>query len=271
MSLSMTDRAQRQAGHPPPRLPRTSPFLLVVAVVVLGGFVWGIVWSGLNPSTLVSGAPGLVNFLGKAFPPVLEQGRTVASATGQTIEMAIVGTVFGAVASLPVAVLAARNLSPAPLAATVRSLVTSLRAIPDLVWGLVFVVAVGLGPAAGICAIAVDTIGYCGRLFAERVEELDPAPLRALRATGAHTPAVIVCGVVPAVLPSFVATSMFALEKAVRSAVVLGLVGAGGIGIDLSTDMQLFQYQQALTIVIIIFVVVIAVERVSAAVRRRIL
>lgn len=261
-----------EAAGPPSRLPRFALIPSLALVAIAFGAVWGVKSSGLQPTALFSGVPGLVRFAKQAWPPSLAQRATLQSATIQTLEMAVVGTVFGAVLSLPFAVLGARNLSPSPLiAGGIRSLLTALRAVPDLVWGLVFVVAVGLGPPAGICAITIDTIGYCGRLYAERIEEIDPGPLRALRAIGASTPAVVVCGVLPMVTPSFVASGMYALEKAVRAAVVLGLVGAGGIGIELTTAMQLYQFREAATIVIVIFVVVVAIEQTSAAVRRRIL
>jgi phosphonate transport system permease protein len=152
-----------------------------------------------------------------------------------------------------------------------RAIIAFTRAIPDLVWGLIFIVTVGLGPIAGILAIAVDAIGFCGRMFAERVEEIEPGPLDALRSTGATEPAVIAGAIVPAAMPSFVATTLFQLEGATRTAVVLGLVGAGGIGIELATSMTLLRYDEAATIIVVIFLVVIAVERFSAAIRRRLI
>jgi phosphonate transport system permease protein len=169
-------------------------------------------------------------------------------------------------------VCAARNTAPHPLVYGVaRALVALFRTIPDLVWGLIFVVAVGLGPQAGVLAIAVDVMGFCGRFFAESIEEVDPGIVEGLRSTGAGHAGIVVGGVLPACLPSFVATSMFALESSARSSVVLGLVGAGGIGIELAVSMQLLRYREAMTIILAIFVVVLGVERLSSAIRTRVI
>ncbi|MGH8998636.1 MAG: PhnE/PtxC family ABC transporter permease, partial [Acidimicrobiia bacterium] len=111
----------------------------------------------------------------------------------------------------------------------------------------------------------------CGRFFAEAIEEVDPGITDALGSTGAGRTAVVAAGILPACLPSFVATSMFALESSTRSSVVLGVVGAGGIGIELTVAMQLLRYDEALTIIASIFVVVLCVERVSSAMRRRLI
>jgi len=143
--------------------------------------------------------------------------------------------------------------------------------VPDLVWALIFVVAVGLGPFAGTLAIMIDKIGFCGRFFAEAMEEADRNPQEALRAIGAGRVSVIAAAVLPAALPSMVNTSLFSLEKATRSSVVLGLVGAGGIGIELQVSMELFRYPEAATIIIAIFALVIAVEQCSAWMRRRLI
>jgi phosphonate transport system permease protein len=114
-------------------------------------------------------------------------------------------------------------------------------------------------------------MGFCGRFFAESIEDLDPGRIEGLRALGASRAGVLVGGVLPACLPSFVTTSMFALESSARSSVVLGLVGAGGIGIELATSMTLLRYDEAATIILSILGVVVVFERVSAAIRRRVL
>ncbi len=132
-------------------------------------------------------------------------------------------------------------------------------------------VAVGLGPLAGILAIIMDTIGFCARFFAERIEEIDPRPATALSAAGASRGAVMAGAILPECFPSFVATSLVSVEKAVRSAVVLGLVGASGIGVELTSAMNLFRYKEALTIILVVLVVVIAVEQLAGAIRRRVI
>ena len=132
-------------------------------------------------------------------------------------------------------------------------------------------VSVGLGPFAGTLAIVIDKIGFCGRFFAEAMEEVDRGPQEALSAMGASRLSLIMCAVFPAAMPSFINTSLFSLEKATRSSVVLGLVGAGGIGIELKVAMDLFNYDEAATIILAIFALVVLVERLSALLRKKVL
>jgi phosphonate transport system permease protein len=145
------------------------------------------------------------------------------------------------------------------------------RSVPDLVWAVIFVASVGLGVFAGTLTIIVDTIGFCGRFFAEAMEDIDKGPEEALQSMGAIRIHIVMSAVLPAAMPSFVNTSLYALEKAVRSSVVLGLVGAGGIGIELKVAMDMFLYQEAATIIICIFILVIAVEQFSIYARKEIM
>jgi phosphonate transport system permease protein len=168
--------------------------------------------------------------------------------------------------------MAARSQTPHPvLYHAARALISLFRTVPDLIWALFFVVAVGLGPFAGTLALMVDTMGFCGRFFAEAMEEADKGPQEALTALGATRTGRICSAVVPAAMPSFVNTALFSLEKATRGSVVLGLVGAGGIGIELKVAMDLFDYDRAATMILCIFALVVAVEQASALLRRRII
>jgi phosphonate transport system permease protein len=240
---------------------------LIVALIVVHAISVGAV---VSPSYLISGLGRTGDFLGSAFPPDLDRVDAIAWSMFETFEMALLGTALGVLLSVPLAVLAARNTSPHFLVyGTSRGLIAFLRSVPDLVWGLVFVVTVGLGPEAGVLAIAVDTAGFCGRFFADRIEDVDNDLVESLTATGASRTAILASAVVPTLAPAFVGISMFALEMATRSSVVLGVVGAGGIGLELTTAMQLLRYDEALTIILFIFVVVLGVERLAAAVRRK--
>lgn len=257
----------------PPRLRRPSAWAFALLVPVVALLVHGYQEDAkLDPSTLADGVGRLGDFLADAFPPDLDRLEAILRSLLLTFEMALLGTIIGVILSLPVALAAASNTTPHRVAYGVsRAFISLCRTIPDLVWGLIFVVAVGLGPQAGVLAIAVDVMGFCGRFFAESIEEVDDGVLDSLRSTGAGEVGTIFGGVLPACLPSFVATSMFALEASTRSSVVLGLVGAGGIGIELSVSMQLLRYDEALTIILAIFVVVLLVERVSSMLRRRLI
>jgi phosphonate transport system permease protein len=258
--------------QPPPRWQRPSLSVWLLAVVFIAFFLHGLHGAEVSPERLGQGAVNVGLFLAESFPPDLSRLPVIGRAMLETFQMALVGVVFGVIASIPFALLSARNTTLHPaLRWLAKTLVAIFRTIPDLVWALIFVVAVGLGPLAGILAILMDTIGFCGRFFAERIEETDPRPAQALTATGCGRFAVVFGAIVPECLPSFIGTSLYSVEKAVRSAVVLGLVGAGGIGVELSAAMNLFQYDQALTVILTILVVVIAVEQLSGWIRGRIL
>jgi phosphonate transport system permease protein len=168
--------------------------------------------------------------------------------------------------------MAARNQTPNRVVYYLaRGVITFVRTVPDLIWAIFFVITVGLGPFAGVLALTVDTLGFCARFFAESMEEADPGPQEALTALGAKRSGIVLGAVLPAAMPSMVATSLFALEKATRSSVVLGLVGAGGIGIELKAAMDMFDYNEAATIILSIFALVVLVERTSAALRARLI
>jgi phosphonate transport system permease protein len=270
---SQLKAAEVPASLPPQRLRRPGAFSYVLLVAAGTLVVHG--WSAgakLDLAGLPEGISRLGEFLVLAVPPDLARLGPILTALLVTFEMALLGTIIGVTLSVPLAVAAARNTAPHPvLYIAARGLISVFRTIPDLIWGIIFVVAVGLGPEAGVLAIAADVMGFCGRFFAESIEEIDGGVIDGLRATGASRSAVVVGAVLPSTMPSFVATSMFALESSTRSSVVLGLVGAGGIGIELTVSMQLLRYDEALTIIIAVFFVVIAVERLSSAIRRRLL
>lgn len=266
------------AGNPsaaltPVRMRKPGSFTYVVLVAVAALVTHG--WSSgakVDLAGLPDGVARLGDFLAQAVPPDLSRLGPILKALLVTFEMALLGTIIGVVLSVPMAVAAARNTSPHPAFYTAaRGLISVFRTIPDLIWGIIFVVAVGLGPEAGVLAIAADVMGFCGRFFAESIEEIDAGVIDGLRATGASRSAVVAGAVLPSSLPSFVATSMFALESSTRSSVVLGLVGAGGIGIELTVSMQLLRYDEALTIIGAVFLVVIAVERLSSVIRRKLI
>lgn len=236
-----------------------------VILASLGGSEFSI-------SRFVSGLPNLWQLVSDMFPPDFSRIETVLLRLLETLQMAIAGTLVGIIISLPIAVLATRNHTPHPVIRFfAKAMVSFFRTIPDLIWALIFVIAVGLGPFAGTLAIVVDTIGFCGRFFAEAMEEVEEGPQEALTALGAARTDVIASAVVPAAMPSMIATSLFSLEKATRSSVVLGIVGAGGIGMELQVALDLFNYAQAATIILVIFALVLIVEHISGILRSRII
>ncbi|MBU9723465.1 phosphonate ABC transporter, permease protein PhnE [Bacillus alkalicola] len=244
----------------------------LLSVVFIAFMISGLNNANVTLERLSGGAFNMGKFLGSALPPDTSRTSAILSSIVQTFEIALVGTVFGVLLSLPVAILASSNTTPHPIIRHgTRSIVSMMRTIPDLIWALIFVISVGLGPLAGILTIIVDTIGFCARFFSERIEEIEKGPSQALESTGASRLGIISGSVIPIGFPSFVGTSLFAIEKAIRSAVILGLVGAGGIGVELNTAMSLRRFDEALMIIILIFIVVLIVEQISTAIRKKVI
>jgi phosphonate transport system permease protein len=246
---------------------RALPFLaLFVFLIVL---VQATLVVQARPQDLVTGIHGITDILRRAWPPdVAGLGKTLWPAL-ETVDIAVFGTTVGVVIALPLAVLAAHNTTPArPLYALARGLIALARAVPDLVWALIFVTAVGLGPFPGALAISVHSVGMLGRLFAEVIEDMDMGPVEALTTTGAGRMQIFSHAVVPSVLPSLLGIALYRLDENMRSSLVLGFVGAGGIGFELLTAMNLFQYRTVSLLLLVTFVLVITAERLSAALRR---
>lgn len=257
-------------GVPRFEAPGAGSFIIVVVAIAL--VVWAVGGVGLSAERLARGLPALGGILGRMFPPDLERLPQILWSLLVTFQMALAGAVLGLVLAFPLAVLAADGISPHPVVRhCARALIALFRTVPDLVWALLFVIAVGLGPPAGVLAIMVDKIGFAGRFFAEAMEETDKGPREALSALGATRTGVIFSAIVPMAMPSFIATSLFSLEKAVRGSVILGLVGAGGIGVELKVAFDLFAYSTAATIIICIFMLVLIVEQGSNWVRRKLI
>jgi phosphonate transport system permease protein len=196
------------------------------------------------------------------------------SRIGETILLALMGTVFGVLFSAPLSFLGARNLmgvSPVGRAVywVVRLIFTITRSIEVLILGVIMVVIVGIGSYAGVLAIVVHSIGSLGKLYSEAIESTEPGPVEAITATGASRLSTVLYGVVPQVIPSFLAVTIFWWDHNVRMSTVLGLVGGGGIGYLLIQYMNLLQFNQAATVLWMIVIVVTVMDYASAAIRAR--
>ena len=223
-----------------------------------------------RPQDLITGVHGMADLIWRAVPPDFSKLPSTAWPTLQTVDIALFGTFVGIVIAVPLALLAASNVTPSRFAYyAARAIIGFARAVPDLVWALLFVTAVGLGPFPGGLALGVHSVGMLGRLFAETIEQMDMAPIHALELTGARRIQVFVHGIIPSILPALLGISLYRLDENIRSSLVLGFVGAGGIGFQLLTAMNLFQYQEVSLLLIIIFVIVLGAERLSAALRER--
>jgi len=250
------------------------PSILTMALVI---FAIGLIYSsfsisGVSITSLLEGIPRLVRLGEQMFPPDISRLNDLLYLLWQTFMMALCGTVIGIVVSIPLAILSAKNLTPHPLVRQgVKSLVSFFRTVPDLIWALVFVITVGLGPIAGALTIAVDTIGFLGKFFAETMEEQEKGSQDAIKTLGGNKLDIAFASVIPNSMASFINDSLFALEKATRSSVILGLVGAGGIGIELKVAMDMFNYATATSIIIMVFILVVIVEQLSGWLRKKVI
>ncbi len=251
------------------RFPRR--FLAIAgAAAFLALLVQAVIVTGSRPQELLTGVHGMADILRRAFPPNVSLLSEAFRPTLETLDTALLGTVAGIVFAVPLAVLAARNTTPSPVAYyAARAAIALFRAVPDLVWALLFVTAVGLGAFPGVLALSVHSIGMLGRLFAEVIEDIDMGPVEALSLTGAGRIAVFTHAIVPGVAPPLLGIALYRLDENIRASIVLGFVGAGGIGFQLLSAMNLFQYRDVSFYLIVNFVLVVAVERASAALRKR--
>ncbi len=242
----------------------------VFIVLGIGTIVQALVVVQARPQDLITGFHGMVDIIRRSMPPDFSTLPDVGWPALETIDIGLFGTVIGIILAVPLSVLAASNVTPSRwLYFLSRGIIGFTRSVPDLVWALLFVTAVGLGPFPGGLALAVHSIGMLGRLFAETIENMDMAPIDALSLTGASRLQVFTHGVVPSVLPALAGIGLYRLDENIRSSLVLGFVGAGGIGFQLLTAMNLFQYQQVSLLLIVVFIIVFLAERLSAICRER--
>ncbi|HET9160069.1 MAG TPA: phosphonate ABC transporter, permease protein PhnE [Caulobacteraceae bacterium] len=203
--------------------------------------------------------------------PDFTDWRLYVAKMWETVEIAFWGTFLAVVLAIPMGLLGARNISPPWIQLPVRRILDVFRAVPDLVMGTMFLVAVGLGPLTGVLAIALNTGGVLGKLFAEGVESIEPGPIEGVRATGATRLQEIVWGVFPQVAPLWTSYGLYRFESSSRSATVLGLIGAGGIGSTLFDQLNSFAYTKVSAIVIVITIAVALIDLLSQTIRSRLI
>ncbi|PPF80902.1 phosphonate ABC transporter, permease protein PhnE [Pseudoclavibacter sp. RFBJ3] len=263
-SLTTAERDRLERAFSIPR----ARFLLgiPVAIIVL---LWSFAGAEFNFSKLGDGAINMGEFLSRLFPPDFSKFGTIFSLLIETLQMAIVGTVLGAVLSLFMAFAASSNIAPKWVYYPARWVMNIIRSVPDLVFALMFVSAVGLGPFAGILAMTLGSIGSIGKVYAEAMESVDRGPMSAMQAVGASRRQLIQYGVLPQAAPLLVSYTLLLFEGNVRGATILGLVGAGGIGLELTTAMKMYDYGHLSAIIICIIVLVTLIDQGSALIRKR--
>lgn len=228
-------------------------------------------WRGaeIRPLDLLRDSGNIGTYGKEFFPPDFREWRIYAREMVVTVHIAIWGTVLAVVAAVPMGLLCSNNIAPRWVYQPVRRIMDACRAINEMVFAMLFIVAVGLGPFAGVLALAVHTTGTLAKLFSEAVEAIDPRPVEGIRATGAHTLVEIVFGVIPQVLPLWLSFVLYRFESNVRSASVVGMVGAGGIGVVLFEVIRGFQYAQTCAVLIILAASVTLIDLLSATLRKR--
>jgi phosphonate transport system permease protein len=264
----------RDAGVPSP--PRRGLVAWAMDVLIWGGVAALLVWSVEavdlgNLSRLVTNSANIRTFAADLLRPDFSDWRLFVEKMWETVQIALWGTFLAVFLGIPMGLAAARNIAPVWLVQPVRWVMNLLRSVPDLVMGLLFVVAVGLGPLAGVLAITLNTAGVLAKLFSEAVESIDKGPVEGVRATGGSRLQEIVWGVIPQVAPLWTSFALYRFESNSRSATVLGLIGAGGIGQVLFDRMNAFDFRAVSAVVIVVVIAVTLIDLLSQAMRKRLL
>jgi len=238
---------------------------------VLAAVAWSLAGTGVGAGSLVDGRSGAARLLRGLIPPDMsgELLTRVGEAIVETVQISISGLVLGAVLGIPMAVLIAGNVgAPSWLAAAVRLTAAGLRGVPELLWALLFVATVGLGPAAGAYAIGLHAAGLLAKLCSEQLEAVDPAPVEAMRVTGASSLATTLLAIIPQARNGLASLLLYQWECNIRSSAVVGFVGAGGIGQALGIALRLFRYHELATLLAAVLLLVLVVDRLSRRLRR---
>ena len=251
-----------------PLLAKSNILQLLVWGVVCVVLVWS--WQGaeMNPVTLWEYRGNMAEMLGDFFPPNFHEWELYAEQMLITIQIAIWGTLLSVVLAIPFGILSSENIAPWWIYQPIRRLMDAARAINEIVFAMLFVVAVGLGPFAGVMALFIHTTGILAKLFSEAVEAIEEGPVEGVRATGASSLQEVIFGVIPQVLPLWISYSLYRFESNVRSATVVGMVGAGGIGVLLWENIRGFAFKETCAIMIVIIVTVSLLDVLSQRLRK---
>ncbi|MDY0322410.1 MAG: phosphonate ABC transporter, permease protein PhnE [Candidatus Carbobacillus sp.] len=274
MALRNTEPTQTGLStlpQPPKQLKKNLSRMLWTALflVTIVGAAWH---TESDPRQLAMGWPNMWRLLSQFLTPDWVYMKKVLPAVYETIRMAIVGTTVGAIIAIPITLLAARNVTKNRFFVFLsRTFMNLIRTIPELLFAAIFVAIVGIGAVAGILAIIFFSFAIIAKLTSESLETIDSGPLEAMTAVGASPLTWIRYAVMPQILPAFISYTLYVFEINVRTAAVLGLVGAGGIGVPLNTALAFLQYDRAASIILLIFLVVLLIEALSGTLRRRLI
>jgi phosphonate transport system permease protein len=227
-------------------------------------------WEGadMRPMALIDDAANMATYASGFFPPNFLEWEMYLREMLITFQIAVWGTALSVVCAIPFGLLSAENVAPWWINQPVRRLMDAFRAINEMVFAMLFVVAVGLGPFAGVLALWIHTTGILAKLFSEAVEAIDPRPVEGIRATGGTILHEAIFGIIPQVMPLWISYSLYRFESNVRSATVLGIVGAGGIGMVLWEAIRGFYYAETAAVMIIIILSVSVLDVISQRLRK---
>ncbi len=248
---------------------KTKLLRLFAGVVFAGVLMWAWQGSEMRPQDLITYRGNMAAYLAGFLLPDFTEWRQYLHQTLITIQIAIWGTLLAIIGAVPFGLLSSANVAPVWVYQPVRRLMDACRSINEMIFAMLFISAVGLGPFAGVLALFMHTLGTLAKLFAEAVEAIDPQPVEGIRATGANTLQEIAYGIIPQVVPLWISYSLYRFESNVRSASVVGMVGAGGIGMLLWDAIRSFNYGATAAMLIILVVVVSLLDLGSATIRKR--
>ena len=243
---------------------------VVLAIALIAFFVLCVRLSEVDLGKLASGLPRLAAWAARGWPPQLNELDVMSLRALETVAIATVATTVATILAFPLSVLISRNVMPWPwFGVPVRWLINAFRGIDTVVFAILFVAAVGLGPFAGVLGMIVHSIGVIAKLYSEAIETVPLAPLEAAAMTGAGRTSIVTYALLPSALPNLASVSLYVWEANVRTSTILGIVGAGGIGIEIKAAIDLLDFQRLLTLTAIVLVMVTIIDQLSAWLRRR--
>lgn len=239
------------------------------STLVAGAILWSFMTTDVEFSRLLSAGPRIAEFLGRMFPPDPTVMREIMKGGAETLRIAILGSLGAVVLSAPLGILASETMVSPPLYRTVRTLLAFIRAIPLILVAMLMVGAVGLGPLPGIIAVAFHATGMLAKFYAEAIDGVSRAPIAALESAGAGPLARLRHAIWPQMAPVIARDTIFRFELNLRELLILGIVGAGGIGFYIQTYVRSFQYDKAASVTLAVIIMVVAIEAINVALRRR--
>ncbi|MDC1166850.1 phosphonate ABC transporter, permease protein PhnE [Candidatus Pelagibacter sp.] len=211
------------------------------------------------------------DILSRMLPPDFSNLKELISSMFETIEIAFLGTFLAIVLSIPLGLFSARNLAPNYLIYLIcKIVIIFFRAIPEFIMAMILVIAIGFGAMPGVLALGLHTMGFLAKFYAEDIEHINQGPIDALKSSGANKSQIISFGVIPQILPAFVANNLYILDRNVRMATMLGILGAGGIGYELQSSFRMFEYERVSAIIILIFATIFIIDHLSSFLRSKV-